>query len=99
MRIVDRAEERFATTSGQLVLDRPGDEAAPISFEVGDPPHPLGRQRDGDALSAHDHSMTQSMIILKVPLAADFGEPFAPVAHCTLSACRPCWHCQGRGHT
>jgi hypothetical protein len=74
MWVVDRAQERVATASGQLVLDGLGDEAAPISLEPVNPLDQLGGQGDCDAFSrAHDPSMTESMIILKTLIACSRG--------------------------
>src|SRR5262245_27565569 len=66
MRILDRAEERLATSPGQFVRDRLGDKPAPVPFEPINTLDQLGGQRDSDALrSTHRESMTSSMIILK----------------------------------
>ena len=56
---MDRMEQRFVTTSGQLMLDGFGDEAAAVPFESINPIDQLGGQGDGDAFcDAHAMSMT-----------------------------------------
>jgi hypothetical protein len=66
MGLAQGSEERFALSSGQLVLNSLRNESAAISFNAIDSFNEFGSEGYGDALlRAHALSMTLNMIILK----------------------------------